>query len=130
MGINLTLFATKRLTDSQLLDIVELDSLSPIVYPDNYQNIKKSMQQRGMDFPIVVLDTTIGGWRGIVATDSSGELLHPDDRETDEHSYLVMCGNNRLQAAKELGYDHIECIVCKTRGEVHRWATMMRKQWT
>ena len=125
-----TLFAQRKLTPTVILGVEDLEPLSPVVHPDNHEDIKRSMLQKGMNYPIVVWYTQVGEWIGLANLDTTGEFLYPDETfAPEDYVYLVMCGCNRLQIAVDLGYESIECIVCDTRKEVSEWAGIMRKQW-
>lgn len=96
---------------------VELKDLFPasrIFYPDLLERVKDSINNDGLYYPLVcnVLD-----WSTWEKEWKQTPILNPPP-DVKQDSYIrVYCGNNRLEALKQLGYTHADCIICDSRFE-------------
>lgn len=114
---------------------VPMDQLNPTIkwgwHPDNYQDIITSIKNDGLDHPIVVWETTVGEWLKM-SNAQPEDIIGPPmglNRNPSRPVLLIMCGNNRFNAAKELGYDYIDVIICNSKEEVNVWCKLQRKDW-
>lgn len=115
--------------------LVPIAKLHPIIkwgwHPDNYQDIITSIREHGLDHPLVVWETTVAEWLKM-SNAQPEDIIGPPmglNRNPSKPVLLVMCGNNRLNSAKELGYDYIDVIICKEREEVSKRCSAQRKDW-
>lgn len=115
--------------------LVPMAKLHPTIkwgwHPDNYQDIITSIKEHGLDHPIVIWETTVEEWLKM-SNAQPADIIGPPmgfNRNPTKPVLLVMCGNNRLNAAKELGYDYIDVIICKNKEEVNKWCGKQRKDW-
>lgn len=113
--------------------VVNLQMLRPTIrhhyYEGDYEAIAESLEQ-GMLFPIVVWETTVGEWETWAA--ESQELISPPTsllKNKEKPVLLVMCGNNRLEWARENGYSHIDTCICRDKNDISRLCTAQRKGW-
>lgn len=107
-------------------------SIAHGVHTDNYNRIKDSIKQDGLKWPLVCWVTDAYHWHEW-AEKNTKDLIGPTKemlaKKIAQRVYVVMCGNNRLQAAKELGVDHIEVIFLKELEEVSKCCSQQRKDW-
>jgi hypothetical protein len=97
-------------------------------HKEQYDKIKQSIEENGMEHPIIVLRTNYRGWR-ILAGGTPELKQPPKGADPDGVVHLVMCGNNRVRAAKELGYQSIEGVSCQTTEEVNKLCKLQRNDW-
>lgn len=123
-----------RAKDSAFTEIIPIDSLHPTIlfgwYEGDYENIKRSIETIGLLNPIVVWQTTPQQWKEWRG--NSPDLLPVPDYLFElkyKSVYLVMCGNNRLQVAKDLGYDHVEVRRYTNTNDVSLECNRQRKSW-
>jgi len=105
-------------------------SIEPKWYPEDFDKIKASIEKDGMEFPIIIWETTNQEW--LAWHNGNPDLRGPsllDNKNPTKKVMLVMCGNNRLAAAKELGYDYIDVIMCFDKGVCSEWCSKQRKWW-
>ena len=108
----------------------ELTQLYPVVSFDQYNAILQDIQDNGMQFPIVIWETVGKYWRKWVRFTDPELINYPPETLGDfQPVLLVMCGNNRFQAAKHLNYDAIDCVLCTEREEINKLCGIMREHW-
>lgn len=111
---------------------VKVDDLYPTapakIHPEFYDRVKESIKAAGLLRPIVVWYTQVANWRKMHSL-SKDILPPPDNLSNYDEVMLVMCGNNRLKIAKELGMTEVDCVICTTEYEVSEVCTRQRKEW-
>lgn len=112
-----------RYTTWNNLDVVEykLEELWTLFPPmeqvegeDFFEPLKKDIKTNGLNNPIVVVPITKAlteRWEGRMA---KWLRDNPINWNEDEVQLTVFTGNNRYEAAKQLGYSSIDCVVMKT----------------
>lgn len=94
--------------------------------------IETSIQEHGLQNPIVVVGMTIKRWKEL--KEYNPDILPPPEGHPEDVVYHVRCGNNRVRAARALEYDEIDCIVVEKiqdsnsiclqqREEQNRWSS-------
>lgn len=117
-----------KVDSAQPIPLDMLHPAYPIVFPDNYEKIKASVETEGLQWPIVIWNTTFTEWDKL-HKENPDVILPCPSNFMEARCFLVMCGNNRYNIAKELEYESIDCIVCENREEINKWAKMMRDDW-
>ena len=90
---------------SQLFDVTTLFDLPNRFdkdYMDYLATVMEDMDKRGMEWPILVIKKD-NYWNRFPWQ--------------DDHKMGVVTGSNRFRYALNKGYTHIECIICKNRGD-------------
>lgn len=114
---------------------IPFDRLYPTIkhgwYSQDYARVKEHVEKSGLIYPIVVWETNVREWLKMHNAQPNDILAPPIGmcRNGEYKVLLVMCGNNRLQAAKDLGYDYIDAIVCYEREEVSNQCKRQREAW-
>jgi len=135
-----TLNSINRKGGIQTLLLKDAYCHAKIENPTFLTKIEDSIKHHGMQNPVVVVPITIGRWRDL--KEYNPDILPPPEGAVDKVVMQVRCGNNRVRAARTLGYDTIDCIVVKKmqdsnslclqqREEQNKWAsTNQYGQWS
>lgn len=126
------ILSAKNNEGTELLSLYKLYQTSPAkVHVDNYCAIRKSIAEEGMVEPLVVWETTASEWLNWYNLNYPNIIGPPQDliRNPTAKVYLVMCGNNRMEIAREAGYDYISCIIKQNKEECSKICNNQRKYW-
>lgn len=75
-----------------------------------YKPLKEDIEKSGLKFPIIVVLCTTE--QLISAIEKFGSALNKISVSTErETHYFIWGGSNRIQVARELGYDIVDCIL-------------------
>lgn len=87
--------------------------------------VKASISEVGMEFPVVVYPISIKDWKHEHKKVGGVIILEPPPLHDDLIVMQVRCGNKRVRYAKEAGYTHIDCIILNSKEDI---ATNMLEQ--
>lgn len=113
---------------STLVPISSLYSLYVVQESKEYEDVLYSVERIGLEYPVVALKCTVQEWYD-TAWNENDFHKPPADLPRDQEVLLVMCGNQRLHAAQELGYDRISTIICTDKQEINELCGTMRDYW-
>lgn len=112
---------------AQVVAIDELHCSVDAGHPDEYNKVKKHIQEEGLTFPIVAAKMYPSEWKQI--SDQSPLFYPPPTTDETKQNYFVTCGNNRLRIAKELGYRYIDAIIVPGYEAGSEHCKKFRKWW-
>jgi len=96
-----------------------------------YKPLKEDIEKHGLRWPIMVIKSTRKELQFQKA--KWGKAINPLPfwlgEDMNATQYVVWGGSNRLYAAKELGYDHIDCAIIPTYNDAHRLQKTMREEY-
>jgi hypothetical protein len=113
----------KRDIGQECLPVSELYCISDRSQHTSDAEVAASIQEHGLEFPIIAYPTTIAEWRQLAIKNQM--VVFPPDMPDDHTVLQVRCGNKRLRYARELGYTHIDCYVTES---LHEVALLMQQQ--
>lgn len=96
-----------------------------------YEPVMKDIEANGLHFPLLIVEATHAQLIKEKRKYKNKMLELPFDEKTtdlDKKIYVVWGGSNRVRAASELGYDHIDCVIfgdgkfdlAKSKQRLHR----------
>ena len=96
-----------------------------------YRPLKKDIQKNGLRWPIMVVKATRedvkyqkAKWQQALC-----DLPFWMAQDMSEIQLVVWGGSNRLYAARELGYTHIDCAILPDFESAHRLQKVMREEY-
>lgn len=92
-------------------------------------NLSHSIATGGMLQPIIVWDCDVADW--LVWANPVPELHRPPTemiKNPTMRVLLVKCGNNRVEYARIMGYEAIDCILTPNKEETSRLCTTLRNE--
>ena len=102
------LAANNKLSNTVILPIDDLHLMVGIENTSIQTKVEDSLRQIGMEYPVIVVKMNgVEWWEEKV--DFNPDILSPPYIYGEYNR--VQCGNNRVRAARELGFTHIECIL-------------------
>ena len=114
---------------SYIFPLSVLDPINKVQEETFYQFVKESMEGHGALYnPLIIYPLHIDEWKIELEVD---KFMTPPPFDQDEMRLRIQCGCNRFFAAKELGYDAIECAVVDVLKDAQDLAHVMRvdKKW-
>jgi hypothetical protein len=97
------------------LPINDLWASVPIAYKlrgkDFFKCLKEDIEQKGMHFPLLVVEATFSQLQAQKKKYKQSILELPTGYQPNQKIYVIWGGSNRVAAAKELGYTHIDCVL-------------------
>lgn len=110
-------------------NINDLYLLHPIHDMEEHESIMMSIQEEGLLNPPVVCWLTGKEWESMaLLSDIRPPPMHVLERPEDKYP-VVMCGNNRVRAARTLGYKTVECLALTNRRKVSYVCGTQRRSW-
>lgn len=111
---------------------VRLSDLHPTapanLHPEFYDRVYNHVIEHGMQHPLVVLECSVQEWATMCRL--SPDLLPPPPHlRGGDIVYLIMCGNNRYEIAKNLGWEEVECVIETSREKTSQLCIKQRKEW-
>lgn len=73
--------------------------------------LKEDIQQQGLHFPLLVVEATFSQLQKQKAKYKQSIRDLPEGYTPDQKIYVIWGGSNRVVAATELGYTHIDCVL-------------------
>ena len=113
--------------DTLTLPLTKLQPFSP-PSPRTLGDVKKSLERDGLLYPIVVVPITIGDWLEEHTRNNDPDVNPPPVGGMSDIVWRVQCGNNRLVAAFDLGYTHIEALIINNLQEAKKYCLKKRKE--
>jgi ParB-like chromosome segregation protein Spo0J len=120
------LTSINRKGDIQAIPLSELYCHAKIENPTFLSKIGDSIKEFGMQNPVVVVSMTIKRWQEL--KEYNPDILSPPEGVGDNTVFQVRCGNNRVRAARQLGYDTIDCIVVEKMQDSNSLCLQQREQ--
>ena len=110
------------------MPIADLDPLDKIREPALYTEVYNSVKANGLYNPVIILKISREEW--LADTELDKDML-PPPIGGDEMRNRIQCGNNRVYALIDLGYTHVESIVCENKWAAYGLCHTLRvdKRW-
>ena len=124
--MNLRLIAKNQTDRVKSLPLLELHCHAKIENSIFLDKMVDSIEQYGMQNPIIILPMSIGQW--LKMKYNNPDILDPPTGEIEQEVLQIRCGNNRYRAAHMLGYEMIDCIVAENLRDASTLCNQQRAQ--
>ena len=88
---------------------------------DFYAPLKKDIEEKGMHFPLLVVEATFGQLTQQKAKHGKSILDLPTGLAVDDKVYVIWGGSNRYVVAKDLEYTHVDCVIYENGDFAAAW---------